>query len=161
MRATTYQHSTLGLGTSADTAILRADARVHGAPATPARSRKAPVARWLVPALLAPLFLFAGGRKLVVPIADLTKQMPLPGLFVRFIGVAEVAGALGLILPGLLRIRTGLTPVAAGGLVIIMSGAVGITMAGGQVAPALVPLTVGLLAGSVAYGRTRLPIASR
>ena len=56
-------------------------------------------------------------------------------------------------LPGLFRIKRHLTPIAAGGLVIIMSGAVGITMAGGQLAPALVPLVVGVLAGSVSFGR--------
>jgi hypothetical protein len=92
----------------------------------------------------------------VVPIAMMTKEVPLPGFFLRFIGVAELAGGLGLILPGLLRIRPHLTPLAAGGLVIIMSGATGITMAGGKIEPALVPFVVGLLAGFVAYGRTRL-----
>jgi hypothetical protein len=49
--------------------------------------------------------LFAGGMKLVLPLAELTKQIPLPSLLVRFIGVAEAPGAMGLILPGLLRIR--------------------------------------------------------
>jgi DoxX-like protein len=80
----------------------------------------------------------------------------LPGLFMRFLGVAEVLGAIGLILPGLLRIRQGLTPLAAVGLVIIMTGATVITVLGGDVGVASVPLTVGLLAGSVAYGRWRL-----
>jgi uncharacterized membrane protein len=67
-------------------------------------------ALWIVQGLLALLFLFAGGMKLVQPIEVLTEQMPLPGLFVRFIGVAEVLGAIGLILPGLLRMWPGLTP---------------------------------------------------
>ena len=58
-------------------------------------------ALWIVQGLLALLFLFAGGMKLVLPIEALTEQMPLPGLFVRFIGVAEVLGAIGLIVPGL------------------------------------------------------------
>lgn len=57
-------------------------------------------ALWIVQGVLAPLFLFAGGMKLVVPVEELTKQMPLPGAFVRFIGVAEVLGGLGLVLPG-------------------------------------------------------------
>jgi hypothetical protein len=61
-----------------------------------------------------------------------------------------------LILPGLLRIRPGLTPLAAAGLVIIMSGATVLTLAGGDVALALIPLVVGLLAAFVAYGRWRL-----
>jgi hypothetical protein len=82
--------------------------------------------------------------------------LPLPGLFVRFIGVAEVLGAIGLILPGLLRIRPGLTPLAAAGLVIIMIGATVVTLVADGVAPALIPLAVGLLAAFVAYGRRRL-----
>jgi uncharacterized membrane protein YphA (DoxX/SURF4 family) len=111
---------------------------------------------WIVQGLLALLFLFAGGMKLILPIEALTAQMPLPGLFVRFIGVAEVLGALGLILPGLVRIRPGLTPLAAAGLVIIMIGATVLTLASGDVASALIPLAVGLLSAFVAYGRWRL-----
>jgi hypothetical protein len=113
-------------------------------------------ALWIVQGLLALLFLFAGGMKLVQPLEVLTEQMPLPGLFVRFIGVAEVLGAIGLILPGLLRIRPGLTPLAAAGLVIIMIGATVLTLAGGEVALALIPLVVMLLSAFVAYGRWRL-----
>ena len=116
---------------------------------------------WLAQGLLAALFLFAGGTKLVLPIEEMTKQMALPGLFLRFIGVVEVLGAIGLILPGLLRIRPGLTPLAAAGLVIIMIGATVLTLTSVGVAPALIPLLVGLLASFVAYGRWRLaPIQS-
>jgi uncharacterized membrane protein YphA (DoxX/SURF4 family) len=113
---------------------------------------------WIVQGLLVLVFLFAGGMKLVVPMEEMTAQMPipLPDLFVRLIGVAEVLGALGLILPGLLHIRPGLTPLAAAGLVVIMIGAVGYTLAAGDVAPALLPLIVGLFAAFVAYGRWRL-----
>lgn len=111
---------------------------------------------WIVQGLLAALFLFAGGMKLVLPIEAMAGPVALPGWFLRFIGVCEVLGALGLVLPGLFRIRTGLTPLAAAGLVIIMIGATVITIMGGQVGPALVPLIVGLLAGTVAYGRRRL-----
>jgi uncharacterized membrane protein YphA (DoxX/SURF4 family) len=112
-------------------------------------------ALWIVQALLALLFLFAGSMKLIVPIEMMMAQMPLPlpGLFLRFIGTAEVAGALGLILPGLLRIRPMLTPLAACGLVIIMIGATVVTLAGGGGVSALVPLVVGLLCTAVAYGR--------
>jgi len=114
-------------------------------------------ALWIVQGLLAAIFLFAGGMKLVLPVEEMTKQMPLPGLFLRFIGVAEVLGAIGLILPGLLRIRPGLAPLAAAGLVIIMIGATVLTLAGGDIALALIPLVVGLLSAFVAYGRWRLP----
>ncbi len=110
---------------------------------------------WIVQGLLALIFLFTGGMKLILPLEMMTEQMPLPlpGLFLRFIGVAEVLGAIGLILPGLLGIRPGLTPLAAAGLVIIMIGATVLTLAGFGVAPALIPLVVGLLAAFVAYGR--------
>src|SRR5207245_781918 len=102
------------------------------------------------------LFLFAGGMKLGMPIAELEKEAGMPGWFLRFIAVAELLGALGLVLPGLLRIRPGLTPLAAAGLVIIMLGATVVTLASGAIAPALMPLVVGLLAAFVAYGRWRL-----
>src|SRR5215471_13339075 len=111
---------------------------------------------WTVQVLLALLFLWAGGVKLVLPPDLLRGQMPLPVLFLRFIGVCESLGALGLILPGLTRIRPGMTPLAATGLVIIMIGATTITLAGGQVAIALIPLVTGLLSAFVAYGRWRL-----
>jgi hypothetical protein len=113
-------------------------------------------ALWIVQGLLAALFLFAGGVKLVLPLEALKGPVPLPGLFIRFIGVAEVLGAIGLILPGLLRIRPGLTPLAAAGLVIIMTGATVITLVGGDLVAALISLVVGLLAAFVAYGRWRL-----
>jgi hypothetical protein len=118
-------------------------------------------ALWTVQGLLTLVFLFAGGTKLVLPLDVLMamgspNQIQLPGWFVRFIGVAEVLGAVGLILPGLLRIRPGLTPLAAAGLVIIMIGATVLTLVSDGVAPALIPLVVGLLSAFVAYGRWRL-----
>lgn len=89
-------------------------------------------------------------------------QVVLPGLLVRFIGVCEVLGALGLILPGLLRIRPGLTPLAATGLAIIMIGATVLTMIGDGLGAAVVPLVTALLAAFVAYGRWRLaPLRDR
>jgi uncharacterized membrane protein YphA (DoxX/SURF4 family) len=116
------------------------------------------VALWIAQALLAAIFLFAGGMKLVMPIDEMTKQMPLPlpGWFVWFTGVVEVLGAVGVILPWLLRIRPGLTPLAAAGLVIVMVGAIVYTLAAGDIASALISLVVGLLAVFVAYGRWRL-----
>jgi hypothetical protein len=111
---------------------------------------------WTVQVALALLFLFAGGVKLVTPVEALTEQVPLPGLFVQFIGVAEVLGGLGLVLPGLFRVGQWLIPLAAAGLVIIMVGAVAVTVATLGVAPALIPLVVGGLAVFVAYGRWRL-----
>jgi len=114
------------------------------------------VALWIVQGLLAALFLFAGGAKLVLPLDQMAGPVALPGWFLRFLGVAEVLGAFGLVLPGLLRIRPGLTPLAAAGLVIIMIGATVVTLVGGMVAVALMDLVVALLAAFVAYGRWRL-----
>ncbi len=110
-------------------------------------------ALWIAQGLLAAIFLFAGAMKLVLPVEEMTKQIPLPGLFLRFIAVCEVLGAVGLILPWLLRIRPGLTPLAAAGLVIIMIGATVITLASAGIAMGLIPLVVGLLSAFVAYGR--------
>jgi uncharacterized membrane protein YphA (DoxX/SURF4 family) len=110
---------------------------------------------WTIQVLLALVFLFAGSIKLLTPIDVLLAQMalPLPGWFVQFIGVAEVAGALGLILPGLFRIRRNLTPLAACGLTLIMIGATIITAITMDVVSALFPLLLGLLCVLVAYGR--------
>src|SRR5260370_2283560 len=77
-------------------------------------------ALWIVQGLLAALFLFAGGAKLALPLDQMAGPVALPGWFLRFLGVAEVLGALGLILPGLLPIRPGLTPLASAGLLILL-----------------------------------------
>lgn len=114
------------------------------------------IALWIIQVLLALLFLFAGGIKLILPIEEMTKQMAMPGLFLRFLGVVEVLGALGLILPGLFRIKTSLTPLAAVGLVIIMIGAIVISAKIGGVSQVPIPLVTAILAGFVAYGRWRL-----
>ena len=116
-------------------------------------------ALWIVQVLLALLFLFAGGMKLILPLEKMQGPVTLPGGFLRFIGVAEVLGGLGLILPTLLRIRPGLTPLAAAGLVIIMIGAVVTTLVGGDVASALIPAVVGILLLFVAYNRWRMVAA--
>ena len=114
------------------------------------------VALWIVQGLLAAIFLLAGGAKLVLPLDQMTGPVALPGWFLRFIGLAETLGALGLVLPGLLRIRTGLTSLAAAGLVIIMIGATIVMWSSGMVGVALMNVIVALLAGFVAYGRWRL-----
>jgi uncharacterized membrane protein YphA (DoxX/SURF4 family) len=114
------------------------------------------VALWIVQGLLAALFLFAGVMKFIMTVEEMTKEIPLPGAFLRFIGVAEIVGAIGLILPGLLRIKPSLTPLAAVGLAIIMAGATVLTLTTSPVAMALMPFVVGILAIFVAYGRWRL-----
>jgi len=113
---------------------------------------------WALQILLALLFLFAGAAKFFMPVDIMTKGLPpalASGLFIHFIGFCEVLGGLGLILPGLLRIKTGLTPLAAAGLVIIMIGATALTMPQG-IGMAVIPMAIGVLAAFVAYGRWRL-----
>ncbi len=113
---------------------------------------------WIIQVLLALLFLFAGGTKLFMSEAALKQMAPpnsivLPILLLRFIGLCEVLGALGLILPGITRIRRGLTPLAACGLLIIMIGAVVVSVMGLGAAAAITPLVAGVLCAVVAYGR--------
>jgi len=108
---------------------------------------------WIVQGVVAALFLFAGVMKLVLPIEAMAGPVSLPGPFLRFIGVAEVLGGVGLVLPWLLKIRPMLTPVAACSLEIIMVGAVVITAVGGSMLGAAFPFVVGLALAAVAYGR--------
>jgi len=115
------------------------------------------IALWIVQALLGALFVFSGVMKFVMPVEEMTKQMPgMPGWFLHFIGVAEILGGLGLVLPGLVRVRPGLTPLAAAGLVIIMIGATVVSAMIGPLPMAALPFVVGVLAAFVAYGRWRV-----
>src|SRR5580700_8264271 len=120
------------------------------------------VTLWVIQVLLALLFLFSGCMKFIIPIEVMTKQVALPGAFIHFIGLAEVLGAIGLILPGALRIRTGLTPLAASGLTVIVIGATVLMFENGGVAKAAFPFVAALLSAFVAYGRWRLaPLRDR
>jgi uncharacterized membrane protein YphA (DoxX/SURF4 family) len=110
---------------------------------------------WTAQALTGLLFLFAGSTKFIMPAAQLQQgPMVLPMTFIHFIGICECLGALGLILPGLLRIRPVLTPLAAAGLTIIMIGAtiVSIPMGAGAAFPAV----VGIITACISYTRTRV-----
>lgn len=111
------------------------------------------IALWVVQSILAALFLFAGGAKLAAPMAELAKMSSLSPAFLKFIGVCEVLCAFGLVLPGIFRVRLGLTPLAAAGLVVIMAGAVVVTILTQGVSAALVPLIVGVLAAVIVAGR--------
>lgn len=111
---------------------------------------------WVIQGLLALMFLFAGGVKLIMPADELVKQAPmLSAGFLRFVGVCEVLGGLGLILPGMLRIQHRLTPLAAFCLVGIMIGATVVTVMTNGVAMALMPFAVGLVLLYVARSRRR------
>ena len=123
---------------------------------TKGSSKKIGALLWTLQVLLAALFLFAGAMKLILPLEALVVQSSMPGWFLLFIGVAEVLGGLGLILPGLTKIQPQLTSLAASGLLIIMFGAVALSIADGQGSAAGIPLVVGILLAFVAYGRLEL-----
>ena len=116
---------------------------------------------WTAQILTAILFLFAGSMKFIMPVEKM-QQGPIvfPVAFLYFIGVCECLGGLGLILPGLTRVRTGLTPLAAAGLTIIMIGATVVSIVGMGVDAGLFPAGVGVVTAWIAYGRTRVvPLA--
>ncbi len=119
-------------------------------------SRTRNVVLWIVQVLLALLFAYAGWVKLSMPLEALAKVAPLPAPFLKFIGAAEIVGAVGLVVPWLTRIRPGLTPLAAACLVVIMIGAVVVTLATMPATWAVLPLATGALAAFVAIGRWRL-----
>ena len=109
---------------------------------------------WIVQVLLAALFLFSAYPKLFTAQA-LAAQMPFPVLFIQFIGLVEVLGALGLVLPGLFGVKKHLTVSAAYGLTILMIGAVITTFVTMGATPlALFPAITGILTYFVAYKRS-------
>lgn len=118
---------------------------------------------WTIQVFLTLAYLFSGTIKLITPSATLLPMIgPLPIGLVRFIGACEVTGALGLVLPGLFGIRPILTPIAASGLVIIMSGAVSACITRGLMTDAIGPAVLGILAIVIAYGRFALaPLRAR
>ena len=116
---------------------------------------------WIIQILLALLFLFAGSTKFYYTIEQMRAMGPpnqilFPGWFIHFIGVCEILGALGLVLPGLLRIKPSLTALAAIGLTIIMIGAVVVTAMSAGIGPAIGNVVICLLCAFVVYGRTKL-----
>jgi hypothetical protein len=124
------------------------------------------IALWVVQVLLLALFGMAGFMKATAPIAELAKNMAWVSRFspgtVRFIGVAELCGALGMVLPSLSRVQPKLTALAGLGLTIVMALAVGHHLMNGEAKFASAPLLLGGLAAFVAWGRSkRAQIAPR
>jgi hypothetical protein len=113
---------------------------------------------WVVQALLAVAFLGAGIMKATTPLADLGAAMPwvadAPVWLPRFIGVSEILGAVGLVLPSALRIVPVLTAVAAGALAIVMGLAVVMHLSYGELGTLPVNLGLAGLAAFVAWGRS-------
>jgi putative oxidoreductase len=120
-------------------------------------SRVLNVALWMVQVALAALFGVAGLMKLSQPIAALETQMAwvgaVPPLMVRFIGLAELAGAIGVILPAATGVRPALTSLAAAGLATIMVLAAAFHIVRGEFGALPINLVLGGLAAFVAWGR--------
>lgn len=116
-------------------------------------SRTGHVTLWIVQALVALLFVFAGVVKLTMPALGLAQVTGLPGWVMRFISVAEIAGGLGLVLPGVLHIKRSLTPLAATGLVGIMAGATALSLLRLGASAAIMPFVVGIVLAVVVRGR--------
>jgi hypothetical protein len=119
---------------------------------------------WVVQVLLALMFAMSGITKLALPYAELLKQGAwvehVPEGLVKFIGVAELSGALGLILPSATRIKPVLTPLSAAGFVVIMVLASALHLSIGE--RPIAQLIIGGLAAFVAWGRFRkAPITPR
>jgi hypothetical protein len=120
-------------------------------------NRRVDVGLWGVQGLLAALFLFGGAMKFVMPVEKMTEGavIAFPGWFYHFIGAAEIAGGVGLVVPWWTGIARWLTPLAAVLLSVIMLGATVLTAMGPQVMQAAVPFLVLVLVELVAFGRWR------
>jgi uncharacterized membrane protein YphA (DoxX/SURF4 family) len=121
---------------------------------------------WVVQGLLGALFLAVGTMKVTQPIAVLVDAFGWPGAvpaaLVRFIGVAELLGGLGLILPAATRVKPMLTPLAGVGLTLAMLLAAGFHTSRGELGALPMPLILGGLAAFIVWGRAvRAPIAPR
>ncbi len=115
------------------------------------------VALWIVQALLALVFLVTGFLKVSQPLSQLSKRMEwvksVPPALVRFLGVAEILGAVGMVLPPLTGVMPWLTPVAAVGLMIVMVGASAHHASRREYRQVGLTLVLFLMAAFVAYGR--------
>ena len=122
-------------------------------------SRPLHIALWVVQSLLFVAFGMAGLMKLFTPIDELALKLPwaaaVPAALVRFIGLSEVAGALGLVLPQAFRVRPQLTPLAALGLVTVMVLAAGFHLHRLEYGAIAFNLVLGALAAFVGWGRAR------
>ncbi len=123
------------------------------------RGRRLNVVLWIAQVFLALFFLPAGIVHGLLPIEQTVKSAPwaadLPVGLVKFIGAAEIAGAIGVLLPAALRIRPGLTPLSAGGLTGIMLLAIPFHISRGESRLIGMHAVVAAIGGLVAWGRFR------
>lgn len=114
---------------------------------------------WVVQLLLTALFVISGMMKLGYPIDKLAALYPwtgqVPAIYVRLLGIVDLAGGLGLLLPALLRIKPTLTVWAAIGIMVLMILATLFHISRGEASVTGFNLVVTLLAGIVVWGRTK------
>ena len=142
------------------------DIAVSPSVSTQRPSKALHIGLWVAQVLLAAMFGMAGVMKTTTPYADLASQMswvPVMGeAMLRFIGISELAGAIGLILPALTRIRPSLTGWAGVGLTVVMILAAGFHAIYSEFSAIPMNVVLGGLAAFVAWGRLRrAPIAPR
>ncbi len=121
---------------------------------------------WVAQIILSAMFFMAGYAKVSTTVEVATQQMPwadeIPELLFRFIGVSEMTGAVGIFLPALLRIQPKLTPIAALGLIAVMTLAALFHLSRGEYAMIGTNLFLAAIAFFVYWGRTkRIPIETR
>lgn len=121
---------------------------------------------WVAQVLLAGMFIMAGMMKTFQPIEEIGASLPwvlnTPEVLIRFIGLSELLGGLGLLLPAILRIKPQLTGYAALGLAVVMVLALIFHAVRGEYAATGINVVIVLIAGFVAWGRLkRLPIAAK
>ena len=123
------------------------------------------ISLWIAQILLAGMFLMAGFMKTFIPLAELSAIIPMAAempVLIRFIGVSELAGGLGLLLPAALRIRPQLTVLAAAALALVMLLAMIFHIARDESSSLGMNIFLGILAATIAWGRFhKAPIASR
>lgn len=113
---------------------------------------------WIIQGVLAAMFAMAGTAKLTQSKEKLEKQFPWVADFsmsiVRCIGLSELLGAIGLIVPWLTGIAPVLTPVSAVGFCVIMVMATNIVhLKKREYQSVAINIILFLLAAFVAYGR--------
>lgn len=134
---------------------------------TPATSRGWTIGLWVAQVGLAAMFGMAGFNHAAVPIPALASMgmgwaADAPEWLVRVIGIAEIAGALGMILPAATRILPRLTPLAALGFVVIQVLAMGVHVTRGEFGVLAFNLVLLAAAAFVAWGRSqKAPITPR
>lgn len=133
--------------------------------ATTTGSRGLHIGLWVAQVLLGLAFIMAGQMKLFTGMDELAKTIPWApevGGLTRFIGLSELLGGLGLILPAATRIKPILTPVAALGLLLVMVLAMGFHVMRGEFSALPINLVLGGIAAFIAWGRLKkAPIAAR